>query len=230
MLAKTNKDINLLINWFNYLEPNDQVIILDYIHDKTDKLLLSDEYLDELSKLIDTIELIIIKNGDEEEKIVNLLIDSGLDKIFAKGFYNFCVETAAPYLDAKVISKMPKTNLEKLCSFVLNKIILFREYEETVFIDFMKLVGFQNDEKSARRSLRIIRILYSEVSNRKYSPETLKIKLEHKYKIKKDRIDIIVNPLIENIPEIYHANLLNQVNKLLSDISSFSSTTELIDQ
>jgi hypothetical protein len=216
-----NTEFKVLFDWFNSLDSNTQINILEYLHDKTDELYISDEDRLFLNDLVNGIKSLIIDYEDDEEIVITNLIENGLDKIFAKGFYSFCKELAAPHLDAKIVKKMSKANIDKLCSFVLNHMILYKDYEDTPFEDFMRLIG-QKYEEPARRAIRFTRSHYKDVGNRKYSLETLANKLTNVFKFPKEKVNAIITPLKENLAEIHQAILLNQVNNLILQISSLS--------
>lgn len=211
----TNKDgLVKLANWINSLDNETQINILGFLYERIDNLPICDENVELFYELTDIIEKMIIESNNAKEKVINTLITAGLNKVFAYGFYEHCFLMSSLYLDAKVIAKMSQSNLQNLCAFILDNIILYKEYTEIPFDDYMNVIGLK-DKESAGRALRFIRNKYEEIANREYSTDTLLDKLINNYKIPENK-SLIIKKIIDNkIDEVHQAYLLYKINTVL---------------
>lgn len=214
-----------MCEWFNSLEQSSQVNILDFLTNKTNELLISEVDKNTFFDFIKCVVSFIIENNDEKDLILKTLNSYGLDKIVVNALYAFCRFLAIPHLDAKLLSTMEKENVRKVADFVINKMILFNDYVQIPFNQFVELTGF-GEAKQANRILRFIKSLYVDVSERKYSPIVLENKLKNDYGISSELTDEIVNLAKENRAEMHQAYMLEQINKLLNQISTLSCTMD----
>ena len=211
-----------ICDWFKSLNIDAQMNILNYINNKSDVLNISSEEQHNLNILFDNITTLIIDLDDKQKNIINTLSEHGLEEVFAIEFYNFCKSFAEPYLAAKIINEMTKKNLQTLCSFVINHFILYEDYYEFPFKEFMSQIGLKNDKNKASQSLQFIRSHYFDISNRKYSLSSLQNKLLKNFLISPSKVDIIITQLNDHLPELYQAHLIHQIDKLLNITSSIS--------
>jgi len=219
-----NKKLVELCAWFNDLDTNAQINVLEYLLDKTDKLLLTEEDINTLRSFLTEVVSTILAKRNNREEIYTELHKAGLNRIFIDGLIDYCQSLAAPFMDALIISEMELSNLENLCNFILEKIILYQEFEETPFDEFVRSIGFENDEESAQRALRFVKSHYLDYCNRKYSLSTIEKHLLERYNIPKDSVNTILSPLKQRTTELHMAHLLNQVNKVLGQLSNLSCT------
>lgn len=207
-------------DWFNSLEQSSQINILDFLTSKSNDLLLSDDDKANVFDFIQSVVDLIIENNDNES-ILKTLSSCGLDKIVVGSLYSFCKALAIPYLDARLLSSMEKENVCKVAEFVLYKMLLFNDYTQIPFNDFLELTGLGTAEQG-NRVLRFIKDLYIDVSDRKYSPNILEDKLKKEYGLPVEIANEIVNLARDNITEMHQAYMLSQINKLLNQMSALS--------
>lgn len=156
------------------------------------------------------------------ETISKFLRNSGLEKIAADALSVFCLNAAIPIIDAQTISRMNKETLRNVTLFVLNRMILYNDYDETPFTRFVEMTGF-SDNKLAARVLRFLENNLIMVARRDISPSTLERKLHDSYDIPQKLVSEIVNPIRDNISEMHQAYMQKQINELFNIFSSITS-------
>ncbi len=213
--------IHRMCDWFNSLEQNSQINALDFLNNKNNELILSDDDKADFFDFIQSVVGLIVESNDDKESVNKTLTSFGLDKIVIGTLCSFCKALAIPYLDAKLLSSMERENIRKVAEFILNKMLLFNDYMQIPFNEFLKLTGFENAEMG-NRVLHFIKGLYVDVSERKYSPDMLENKLRKEYGLSVKTTDEIVNLVKDNITEMHQAYMLNQINKLLNQMSTLS--------
>lgn len=205
--------------WFNSLKDNVQISIIDWITDKSEDLSLSSNDHMELNKLIQNITALIIDSDSTEDEIKHILINKGLEKIVANAFYDFCSEIADPYLDAKILASLSIEKVKNASEFVLNHAILYDDYWQYEFDNFVQITGLDTKE-SARSVFSFIRHQYEQVSKRELSPSSLYNELQEKYSIPEEFAKAIIlpiqtNELIANISQLFRE--IDKIKTLLTN-------------
>ena len=218
-------DIKFHVNWFYSLEHHKQIKIIDFINNKVEDLSeLSNEDKKMFESFINTIKELIIDEAEDID-IVSKLIEFGFDKITAKSLYEFCKIFVMPYVDAKIVSNMRTEQLDSAIKFIINNIILYKNFDYIPFSVFVQEGDFESTEQ-AKRVLRFISSFIEDVCNRDISPKFLAEKIHTEYKIPSLLNEIIISNIENNLREMQQAHLLLKVNELLSKFSNLSCTTE----
>lgn len=217
-----SNNIQEICEWFNLVESNEQVVILDFLTDKSQDLsLINEENRSNLLQLVTSVVNVIVEKNDDREIIIKFLLDCGLDRIIVNALYSFCRPLAMPNLDAKLVAGMNKENVRKIADFIINKVIIYKDYKLIPFNHFVELTGI-NDNEKANRILRFIKNLYTDVSGRKYSLSMLDNKLNLEYKLPSELTEVIVDLIKQNLVELQQAYMLDQMNKLLNKFPALS--------
>lgn len=219
------KELQNSCEWLNSLDNNTQLLMLDFITDKTDELPLDETIIDNFDELVKNVIKVIVQKDANEEIVKGILLEYNVDKIMASAISAYCKKLSKPYIDAKLISNLEKDKLIKLCDFIINKMILFHDYEQITVDECMKNMGF-SDKHLFLRALGFIRHNYIDVCDRSISLKALELKLKSEYNIPSEIVDIIITPVKTNWNELQQAHLLNKVNILLAHLSSLCSTIE----
>jgi hypothetical protein len=133
--------------------------------------------------------------------------------------------SSASFSDALTIARMKKENLHNTTLFVLHRMILYHDYNETPFAHLLEKTGFSEDEL-AFRAIRFIQNNIIKVARRDISPSTLARKLCDDYGIPHELANEMVRPIEENISEIHQAYMQHQINELINIFSSCLSEDE----
>lgn len=230
-MKKTKKDIfkklKSLCASFNSWDNNEKLMVINYLQDDSTELLT--EHSEQFYELAQSVVNLIVEELNVEElnvndQVIDHLIDFGLDKIVASTLYDFCKGVADPYIDARIVALLKEENLQNVCKFVLEKMILFKDYDTIPFDDFQTLAGLA-DKNAAHRVLRFIRSNYISVSSREMSPNYFESKLVKDFEIPQVIAEEIVKPVRENISDMHQAYLLDKVNDLLGKISEIATTS-----
>lgn len=211
------------ILWFNDLESNKQMNILDFLVDKSEELILSEDEKKLFKQLISNVVELIVSEDNNEELVKKVLLELNADKIVVNAIYGFCEKLSVPFLDAKIISIMAKDNVIKTSDFVINHMILFSDYDEEPIDNFLRLTGLK-DINSAFSVVRFIKNHYSFVSMRKLSPIVLERKLLNEYKIPAELVEEIVKPIFKNRADMHQAYLMEKVTELLNIMDNITTT------
>lgn len=203
-----------LFKEFNTLDSSDKEIIKNYLSGKTSKMDVSERAQSAFYGMADHIARLIVEKNDEREEIDKVLLADGLEKDFIDAFYPFCKVASGQYVDAGLINSMKKSNLRQVSSFIVNKMVLFRDFERTPFEEFQKLTG-NLSQGDASRVLNFINVFYTAFANWDISPAAIENKLVKDFNIDADLSKEMVKPLLENGSDIHMAHLSRQMNDIL---------------
>lgn len=210
-----NKNNIDLTKWYSDLDYLKQLNIIDYINDYDDELSeLSPEEVANFRSLIDNITDIIVQEKDSDGVVVTKLLNYGLDKISANCLYKYCNNIAAPRVDALLINKLDTEQLDKTVKFIINNVMLYKNYTEMPFKEYVSYCGFSNTNE-AKRILRFILCQIDKVSNRELDTTFLFNKIQNKFNILESHAKIIIDNINNNNTELIQANILNKINQIL---------------
>lgn len=208
-------------DWFNSLDKNTQISIIEWLTNKTEDLSLSPENSDKLDLLIDSItKLIAHKNGDKKD-IKATLSESGLDKIVITALIDFCEPYARPYQDAKILLRLKKANLKKSVAFVFNHAILFKDFYDTSEFDFTAITGLK-DFRSAFRVFAFLRHHYEAVARRQISIDGLSNILSQNFNFQSETVKTIVAPIEENYLNMSISTLFRDIDLIKESLAELS--------
>lgn len=212
-----------LCNWFNSLKSNTQIEVINFITEKTEDLNIPESDQENLNLMIsEIVSFIVDSEVTDPVTISKFLRNNGLEKISSDALTEFCTNIAMPRIDALTIARMKKENLHNTTLFVLHRMILYHDYNETPFAHLLEKTGFSEDEL-AFRAIRFIQNNIIKVARRDISPSTLARKLCDDYGIPHELANEMVRPIEENISEIHQAYMQHQINELINIFSSFVS-------
>lgn len=199
---------------YNNLNDRAKEVIKEFLTGKNQQLGLSEEAQRIFYSLADKIAELIVDELDEKEQVEALLLEHGIDKETVDNFYPFCREASARFLSAAFINNMKKGSIRQAATFVINKMILYRDYESLLFEEFQKLTGYAEREK-ASGILSFINVYYTAVANRDISPSALENKFIAEYRMDRDVVRELIKPLLENASEMQQAHLNRLLNELM---------------
>ena len=209
--------LNEVCQWFNSLDKTQQMNIMEWVTDKEENLSLPTEDFDNFNFLIKTIIALIVKTNDNKQKIEDILVAAGLDKIVIEALVEFCRPHAIPYFDAKIVSSLKKSNLKKTITFVINHVILCNDYQDHSKSEFITLTGLK--EQDAYRVFAFLKHHYEAVARRQISIESLSNILLHKFNIRSESVKEIISPILEN-----HANM--SISMLFRELDSIKESID----
>ena len=219
--------IEELCLWFTKLEHDKQLLCIDFMNDKKVDNLdnLSEEEFKKLYALWVEIKNLIDDKNNKKEVIFDILLSNGLEKISAESFYNYCINNSFPESDARLIELIEDNIFEKIVSFVIDSTLLYSNFKYMKFEEFMELGEFDNEEH-AKRILRFIRNNTLEVISREISTEQLKKEMLHEYKISKEKVNIIINNIEDNLPELQDSFLIKSLNDITRRLNKLEDVLE----
>lgn len=213
-----NDRLKDMVVWFNRLEINDKNLILRYV--KINSLFkLEENDIDHIKILRDFVVGRI--NHQEDKNIISeTLTEMGLEKEDV----NSLVLSIERYIDvvndSKSISMMEPDKFRRLIDFIINNVILYKEFNHIPFSEFVGKFNFA-DTNEAKTVLRYIRQNILLVSSRKIGLETSRKMLMRQYDIPEELCNIFYIGVEENIVELREAFLLQRIdnlNEMLLDI------------
>lgn len=213
--------------WFNSLDKNIQINILDWLTDKEENLSLSPEDSDNFELLTNSIIALIIETNADMTDVEKELIETGLDKIVIKALIDYCTPLARPYLDAKIISKMRKNNLKKTVAFVLEHVILYNDFQRQDFSEFLSLTGLK-DIKSSGNVFSFLRYHYESVARRQISINGLSDILVQEFNLRQELVKEIVNPISENLLDMSISLVFRELEAINDNIIELNERLDSI--
>lgn len=211
-----DNNITNLTKWYTELDFSKQLNIINFTNNNDDDLNeLTKEEEDNFKLLIDNIVEIIILELDSDGVVVSKLLSYGLDKISANSLYEFSINIANPKVDALTINKLSPDQLDKTVKFIIKNVVLYRNYKELPFEEFVNACGFSG-KIEAKRTLRFITNQIDCVSNRNLNLIILSKKIQKDYGVIKSHAKIITENIAKNNKELLQANMLFKINTLLA--------------
>jgi hypothetical protein len=216
-----------LCQWFNSLDKDVQINIIDWLTDKEENLSFSPEESDKFESLTNSITELIVQTNAEINTVEKELINAGLDKIVAIALIDFCAPLASPYLDAKILSKMKKTNLKKTVAFILEHVILYNDFQRQNLSDFVSLTGFK-DAKSSYRVFVFLKHHYEAVARRQISINSLTDILLQEFDLRQELVKEIVSPISENLLNMSISLVFRELEAINENISELTDRLDSI--
>lgn len=167
--------------------------------------------------LTDQMSGILVEVKGNRADFEKRLKEAGLDEEDIRHFYPFCHGAAAQFLDAILVNNMKKANVRQVCGFIINKVILYKDFERIPFEQFQKLTGFSEMEQ-AQRILSFITASYTAVLTRDMSPSALESRLILDFGIEQDLVKEIIKPLQEKLPDLHMAYISRQMEQVLAKL------------
>lgn len=228
MKNNQNHELCQLFEWINSLNDDFQLDILAFITNKSNELNLCDEDNTKFDDMVDKITSLIAENDRTPESIQILMKDCGLNKLFVTPLYEYCNELSRPIIDAKVVASIDKDDLATVCSFVLNKMILYKDYI-SISLDTVASQTKTNDTDKIRRTLAFIYNSYIRVCSRQLSPDGLFNSLIEKYNFSEELCSLIITPLNKDLANAQQAYLLEKIEDLSNAITPPVASDEILD-
>ena len=166
-------------------------------------------------RLADQIAAVMIDAKGDRSKVEERLQEAGMEAEDIDLFYPFCYGAAAQYLDAMVVNRLKKSNLRQACGFIVNRVLLYKDFEHTPFEQFQNLTGL-SDPIEAQRVFSFLTVSYTAVMSREMSPQALETKLTLDFGVDRDLVKDIMKPLEDNLPELHMAHLSRQLDKMVA--------------
>lgn len=218
-MANINNSIKNMILWFNKLEENKKVEILNYVEINS-IFKLQDEELTHIKVFREYVRELIMQQ-DDKIIIMERLTKSGFEEDSARKLLYATDKYINITNDSKSIINMEPSRFEELIKFIISKVILYREFNYIPFNKFVEEFNFIN-KKEANEALRYIHHNIILIVSRKISLETSKEMLTRQYDIPEEMVDIFYKGVNDNIKELREAYLfqrLNEVGTMLKDLS-----------
>lgn len=170
-------------------------------------------------RLADQITALLIDAKGDRSRIEERLQEAGMETEDINLFYPFCHGAATQYLDAMVVNRLKKNNLRQACGFIINRVLLYKDFEHTPFEQFQKLTGL-NDPVEAQRMFSFLTVSYTTVLSREMSPQALETKLTLDFGVDRDLVKDIIKPLEDNLSELHMAHISRQLDKIVATLTN----------
>ncbi|GAB4259414.1 hypothetical protein [Thermincola ferriacetica] len=218
----------LYCNWYKKLEHNKQLSVLDLLNRKEPDLSdFTPEELNELSSMFKLLPKLIAEIGDES-KIISFFYKCGLDDLISKSLYDFGLRNSKPYIAAKIIKKLKNDTLSLIVNFVIEKMVLYEDYSETPFNDFLKTTGLKK-AADLRAIITFVRYFIDLAASRKNSPIVLNKLLRMEYGLNEEHANIITEEINRNLTELHQAYMMEKINEIASKLSNLSCASDIVD-
>ena len=213
-MKSNQKKIKDLINWLNSLDDVIRGYVLKFVSNNC-LFGLNDEDFLKVKELRSIIIEMINQNLDKEQIIKKLLL-LGLEDVAAEKLYFYAIKNAMILDDAMIVKKLNQDKLEKIVDFVINKIFLYDDALLYPFDYFVKTYEFSNSDE-AGKTVRVLYNLIGKVSERKYSINTLKVKLEKDLDFPCHLSEVIVKKVTDNIEELQKVYITTKLRELFME-------------
>jgi hypothetical protein len=217
--------LKILCTWFNELEHEKQMMCIEFMNEKGKNIKeLSEE---EFNKLYDFWVQVkkLVQEKKNEEKVLEQLRKCGLEKIAANSFYKFCLKISFPELDANLLDEIEDKQFEPIVKFIINNTLLYSDFKEKKFQEFMELGKFKSEE-DAKRVLRFLRDNFLNVIKRETSLSLLIEELKNRYNVAEEKANIIKNNLEKNINDLQMSYIIRSITNIKERIDQIENLVE----
>jgi len=216
------ESISKLGGWFNGLDYHLRKNIFDFIKNDSGELAkMGDGDIDNFKSLVNEVVQFIVSAPHNKDVVIERLCQGGFDDMSAEAFYEFCKAASRPQKDAIVVRKMGVSQLNDIIEFIIDNIILYKNYKFIPFEEFVSIGHFSSREE-AQGALRFLKNFILQVCARELSPSLVVKILVDQFNMSKDACDVVASSLEKKRDELHQAFLLSKINDLLSLLSTKS--------
>lgn len=206
-----NKDVRDMIVWFNKLDEKNKEKILKHVEINS-IFKLQDDELEHIKVFINyAIQASMLQ--EDKDDVVEKLYKAGLEKESTRKLLHSIDRYSNIINDSKLIIKIESDRFEKLVKFIIDKVIIYREFSYIPFSEFVEEFNFHN-KKEASDVLRYIHYNISLISSRKISLDTSKKMLTRQYDIPEEICDIFYKEVNDSITELREAYLFQNLDNI----------------
>lgn len=199
--------------WFNHLENDKRVALIALISGQAIVPQgLTDGELREFENILNTLAK-RAADFENAKSFAEALITHGFERTAAETYAEVAVRMAKPYRDARIVKSLSIDKLKAGLDFVINKVLLYRDYRYIPLERFLALCNAE-DKEQGLAILRFLKAQIAAVVAREKSPEQLRDTLVSEYGLTEEQANVIVDMTREHLSDLREAYLIQHITDI----------------